>query len=263
MRTILGVFCALVFALAAPAAAQQPASAPAPASVPPLATTLDITALTPAQDGQLADWLEGMEKWQHYDEKWRNRPVHDYWERIVARKPPPPAPAWLSERCQSIAAMEMTGFDATLDYACRLVEDVRARPDRSTFSAPPDVPRHSSFLTRIHIDGLWTTTQDGSRFYGIVGTHISMVDVGRLQVFGPPGIMLLTIPNGNGGRRVSVGYTWGVSLRLADVRVGAPTKNFSLFLNLTKLFVGGGAVGVPGTQEYNIVGLSLAPLKKR
>ena len=66
-------------------------------------------------------------------------------------------------QCQSIAAAEMTGFDARVDYACRLVDDVRARPDRSTISAPPDVPRHSSFLTRIHIDSLWTTTQDGSR----------------------------------------------------------------------------------------------------
>jgi len=54
-----------------------------------------------------------------------------------------------------------------------------------------------------------------------------------------------------------------VSLRLADVRVGTPTKNFSLFLNVTKLFVSGGAMGVQGTQGYNIVGLSLAPLKNR
>ena len=37
----------------------------------------------------------GMEKWQKYDEKWRNRPVHDYWERVVERKPPPAPPAWL------------------------------------------------------------------------------------------------------------------------------------------------------------------------
>jgi hypothetical protein len=259
MRTVPGVFCLLVFALATSAAAQQQAPAP----VPPSATTFELPALTPDQDVQLAAWLSGMEKWQVYDEKWRNRPVHDYWERIVARKPPPAPPAWLPGQCQSIAAADMIGFEARVDYACRLLDDVRARPDRSTFSAPPDVPRHSSFLTRIHIDGLWTTTQDGARFYGIVGTHISMVDVGRVQVFGPPGIMLLTVPDGKGGRKVSLGYTWGVSLRLADVRVGTPTKNFSLFLNVTKLFVSGGAMGVQGTQGYNIVGLSLAPLKNR
>ena len=102
-----------------------------------------------------------------------------------------------------------------------------------------------------------------ARLYGIVGTHISLVDAGRVQVFGPPGILLLTVPDGNGGRRVSLGYTWGASLRLADVRVGAPTKNFSVFLNVTKLFVTSGAIGPYGSQGYNIVGLSLAPLKKR
>ena len=123
--------------------------------------------------------------------------------------------------------------------------------------------RHSSFLTRVHVDGLSTTTQDGSRFYGIIGSHISLVDVGRVQVFGPPGVMLLTVPDGNGGRKVSLGYTWGVSLRLADVGIGTPNKNLTLFLNVTKVFVASGASGAQGTKGYDIVGFSLAPRKKR
>jgi hypothetical protein len=254
------VLCSFLLGLTASAAAQQPAPAPVP---PPAASTFDIAATTPDQDGQLAAWFSGMEKWQRYDEKWRNRPVHDYWERIVERKPPPAPPAWLPEHCQSIAAAGMTGFDEKVDYACRLVDDVRARPGQSTTPILPDAPTHTAFLRRVHIDGLWTTTQDGSRFYGIVGTHISLVDVGPVQVFGPPGVMLLTVPDGHGGRKVSLGYTWGVSVRLADVRVGAQSKNFTLFLNVTKLFVATGAVGPQGTQGYNIVGLSLAPLKNR
>ena len=261
MRKVAGVLCWSLFGFTTSAAAQELPPAPVP---PPAATTAEIAALTPDQDGQLAAWFSAMVKWQKYDEKWRNKPVHDYWERIVARKPAPAPPAWLPGHCQSIAAANMTGFDARVDYACRLVDDARAQPDRSTWSAPPDVPRHSSFLTRIHIDSLWTTAQDGARFYGIIGTHITLVDVGRVQVFGPPGIMLLTVPDGYGGRRVTLGYTWGASVRLADVRVGGPTKNFTLFLNVTKLFVGGAAtVGPQGTQGYNIVGFSLAPRKDR
>jgi hypothetical protein len=261
MRKVLGAFCSLSFCLTTSAAAQQPVAVSVPG---PAATTIEIAALTPDQDGQLTAWMSGMDKWQKYDEKWRNRPVHDYWERVVERKPPPAPPAWLPAHCRSIEAAGMSGFDATVDYACRLVEDPRARANRQSITAaPPDVPRHSSFLTRVHIDGLWTTTQDGARLYGVVGTHISLVDAGRVQVFGPPGLLLLTVPDGNGGRRVSLGYTWGASLRLADVRVGAPTKNFSVFLNVTKLFVTSGAIGPYGAQGYNIVGLSLAPLKKR
>ena len=262
MRKVAGVLCWLSLGLATAAEAQQPAPVPAP---PPATATPDVAALTPAQDGQLAAWFSAMEKWQRYDEKWRNRPVHDYWERIVARKPAPAPPAWLPGHCQSIAAAGMTGFDDRADHACRLVDDPRARPDPAAGPAPitTEKTRHSSFLTRIHIDGLWTTAQDGARFYGIIGTHISLVDVGRVQVFGPPGIMLLTVPDGYGGRRVTLGYTWGASVRLADVRVGAPTKNFTLFLNVTKLFVSGAAIAPQGTQGYNIVGFSLAPRKDR
>jgi hypothetical protein len=262
LRKVPGVFCTLLLGLTTSAAAQQLTPAPVP---PPPITTFDIAALTPDQDGQLAAWFSGIEKWQKYDEKWRNRPVHDYWERIVERKPPPAPPAWLPGHCQSITAAGMTGFDDRVDYACRLVDDARARPHLSAGPAPitTEKTRHSSFLTRVHIDGLWTTTQDGARFYGIIGSHISLVDVGRVQVFGPPGVMLLTVPDGNGGRKVSLGYTWGVSLRLADVGIGTPNKNLTLFLNVTKLFVAGGAVGPEGTQGYNIVGLSLAPRKDR
>ena len=138
MRKISGVFCSLLFGLTTSVAAQQPAPAPVP---PPATTTFDIAALTPDQDGQLAAWFAGMEKWQKYDEKWRNRPVHDYWERIVERKPPPAPPAWLPGHCQSIAAARMTGFDDRVDYACRLVDDARARPDRPP--APRPSPRRS------------------------------------------------------------------------------------------------------------------------
>jgi hypothetical protein len=262
MRKVPGVLCSLLLGLASSAAAQQLAAAPVP---PPAATTFEIAALTPNEDGQLAVWLIAMEKWQKYDEKWRNRPVHDYWERIVERKRPPAPPTWLPGHCESIAAAGMTGFDDRVDHACRLVDDARARPDPSArpASVTMEKPRRSSFLTRVHLDGLWTTTQDGARFYGIIGSHISLVDVGRVQVFGPPGVMLLTVPDGNGGRRVSLGYTWGVSLRLADVRIGTPNKNLTLFLNVTKLFVASGAIGPQGTQGYNIVGFSLAPRKDR
>jgi hypothetical protein len=259
---VFGVFCSLFLGLTTSAAAGQTAPAVSP---PPAPTTFEIAALTPDQDGELTAWFAGMEKWQKYDEKWRNRPVHDYWERIVERKPPPAPPAWLPGHCQSIVAAGMTGFDDRVDHACRLIDDPRARPRPSAGFAPvtTEKSRHNSFLTRIHIDGLWTTAQDGARFYGIIGTHISLVDVGRVQVFGPPGVMLLTVPDGYGGRRVTLGYTWGASLRLADVRVGGPTKNFTLFLNVSKLFVSGGAVGPQGSQGYNIVGFSLAPRKDR
>ena len=157
------------------------------------------------------------------------------------------------------------GIDGPTERACRLVEDPRATLNPAMLAAQlgGENPKHSSFLSRLHIDGLWTTTPSGPRFYGIIGSHVSLVDVGRLQVFGPPGVMLLTVPNGRGGRRVTFGYTWGLSLRLTDVRIAAPTKNLTLFLNVTKVFVASGASGAQATKGYDIVGFSLAPRKNR
>jgi hypothetical protein len=253
--------CSLFLGLASAAAAQPPAG-PSPDTHP---ATFDIAALTPAQDAQLTAWLSGMEKWQKYDEKWRNRPVHDGWARIVERRLPPEAPAWLGAYCESIAAAHMLGFDVRTEQACHLSDDPRAHldPSLAAASAAGEQAPHSAFLTRIHIDGLWSTTSSGGRFYGIIGSHISLVDVGRLQVFGPPGVMLLTEPNGHGGRSVTIGYTWGLSLRLADLRLNAPTKNMTLFLNVSKVFVAAGANEGQSTRGYDIVGFSLAPRKKR
>ena len=206
-----------------------------------------------------------MEKWQKYDEKWRNRPARDGWGRIGARKVPPDTPAWLPGHCAALAEAHLVGIDGRTEQGCKLADDPRATLNPALLAAQigGENPKHSSFLTRIHLDGLWTTTQNGSRFYGIIGSHMSLVDVGRLQVFGPPGVMLLTVPNGHGGRRVTFGYTWGISLRLADVRLGAPTKNLTLFLNVTKVFVASGASASQSTKGYDIVGFSVAPRKKR
>jgi hypothetical protein len=261
MGRVAGVFCFVLAGLASSAFA-QPLPSPNP---PPPTPTAEIAALAPDQEVQVTAWLEAMEKWQKYDEKWRNRPVRDGWARIVERKPPPPAPDWLPARCAALVEARLVGLDGRTDQACQLVEDPRATLNPSLLAAQSsgENQKRSSFLTRIHIDGLWTTTQNGSRYYGIIGSHLSLVDVGRLQVFGPPGVMLLTVPNGRGGRSVTLGYTWGLSLRLADVRVGAPTKNLTLFLNVTKVFVASGASGAQGSKGYDIVGFSLAPRKNR
>jgi hypothetical protein len=89
------------------------------------------------------------------------------------------------------------------------------------------------------------------------------VDIGRIQVFGPPGVMLLTVPDGHGGRQVTFGYTWGLSVRLADLRVAAPTKNVTLFLNVSKVFLGSVESGASSSRGFDIVGFSIAPRKKR
>lgn len=226
--------------------------------------TFELVALSADHERELTKWLTEMEKWQQYDEKWRNRPVRDGWARIVERKAPPTPPLWLDARCSSLAAAHVLDLEPSTARGCRLFEDPRvasaARVARPDAEKPPP---HSSFLTRIHLDALATTSQTGDRMYGIIGTHVSLVDVGRLQLFGPPGVMMVTVPDENGGRRVTFGYTWGLSVRLVDIRLNAPTKNMTLFVNVSKVWLGTGGNSARNSRGYDIVGFSIAPRKKQ
>ena len=257
----LALACSFLFGFASVVLA-QPAPAPETSS---LSSSPAHVQLSPDQDRELTTWVSAMEEWQRYDAKWQNRPVRDGWGRIVARKPPPVAPAWLAAHCASIEAAGTIEVDARTTKACRLIAGAPASESMpSAVQAAEKPPKHSSFLTRIHVDLLSTTTSTSWRSYGIVGAHVSLVDVGRLQIFGPPGVMLLSVPDDDGGgRRVTLGYTWGVSVRLMDMRLGAPTKNATLFLNVSKVWVDVGTQAGGVSPGFDIVGFSIAPRKKR
>ena len=214
-----------------------------------------LAQLSADQARELSAWLRSMKEWRAFDAKWSNRPARDGWGRIVTKRTPPAPPAWLPEFC-TVSADE----NEETALACRLVADPRAPaeslPGRREAArlAAERPPKRSRFFERLHIDGLWSTTAANGRSYGLIGSHLTLVDVGRVQVFGPPGVLLLSVPDGKGSRRIELGYTWGVSVRLMDVRMFA-SRDMSLFLNLTKVWAGRGG------QAYDIVGFSIAPQK--
>jgi hypothetical protein len=257
------VSSSLLFVFAT-AAAAQPLVPPAP---PPSADTTFVEPLTPDQDRELDDWLSAMEKWRRDDAKWQNRTRRNGWGRIVSRKLPPDAPSWLPAHCASTAAPDPTDLPERLAKACRLVADPSAhigsiRP-RATAArvAAEKPPKHSSFMTRLHLDGLWTTASAQERAYGLVGSHLSLVDVGRLQIFGPPGVILLSVPDGYGSRRMTLGYTWGISVRLSEVRLFGQ-RDMTLFLNVSKVWVNGNSSNRTNARGFDAMGFSLAPRKK-
>jgi hypothetical protein len=260
MRTqLLTLSCLVLLEVGAAASGQRPPDPP-----PPTDTTL---VLSQEQDRALGIWLSSMEKWQRYDTKYSNRPAHDAVGGIARHRPPPDAPAWLGAYCAGAAAAQVLELVPRSIVACLLLED-----PRTAIAAVPtpaqaarldaEKSKHSSFMTRVHLDGLWTSASSGTRLYGLVGSHISLVDVGRLQVFGPPGVLLLSVPDYAGSRRVTLGYTWGLSVRLADVRLFGPAKDMTLFLNMSKVWMADGGNERTGSG-YTMMGFSIAPRKKR
>src|SRR3954454_12162266 len=152
----IGALSVLLTALTTQAAAQ---TLPGAASTPNT-STFEIVPLSADQDRELTQWLTAMDKWQQYDTKWQNRPVHNEWAHIVERTPSPGAPAWLAARCASLTEAHVLDLDSRTASACRLLDDPRVPQAAAT--ARPAVekpPPHSSFATRIHLDALATTSE--------------------------------------------------------------------------------------------------------
>ena len=270
MRRLLAcapLACA-IFLAAVPVYAQTP---------PPLPSRSIVLPPSPADLSQdeardLDRWLDEMRHWQRFDKRWHNQAAHDPFGRVTARVEEPQPPSWLLDRCAALTPSFVAQLEGPLGDACRLLAGLSVDPTAEairdttlTQRADKEKLRKGTLWTRLHIDGLWTTTSTDARLYGLVGSHISLVDVGRVQFFGPPGVIVLSVPDGRGSRELKMGYTWGMSVRLGDVRLFAPSKNFTLFLTVTKVWVvGGGAYDRlnPSMNGFDIAGFSLAPRGK-
>jgi len=256
--------CCLLLLIGVPVRAQEVAPLP---STPLVLPAFSLGgALSAAERRELDAWLDAMRKWQRMDKRWHNEPKHDAFGRIRDRAAMPEAPDWLEARCATLGPALALNPTDPLGAACRILAGVDEDPTAEAIRASTAAKRadaekvvKNSFLTRVHIDGLWTTTSTDYRMYGIVGSHISLVDVGRVQFFGPPGVILLSVPDGNGSREIRAGYTWGMSIRLGDVRLFAQSKNLTLFLTVTKVWVTGSAYSGLGSGGFDIAGFSLAP----
>jgi hypothetical protein len=268
MRLSFTVVLSLWLCLTAAGARAQDAT-PLPSTpilLPPFAD-----ALTAADERELDAWLDAMHKWQKMDKRWHNEPAHDPFGRVVTRVKQPDPPAWLQARCAPIAPAALATLPPPLGPGCRMLASLTSDPTAdairtatATARANAEKTVKNTFLTRVHIDGLWTSTSSDSRIYGLVGSHISLVDVGRVQIFGPPGVLVLSVPDGTGSREIRAGYTWGMSIRLGDVRLFASTKNMTLFVTIAKVWMFGGSP-VEGLQPggFDIAGFSLAPRKHK
>ncbi len=257
----LALSVCLLFSARAARAQESPLPS-TPIVLPPPPDALDA-----AQQRELDGWLDAMRKWQRVDKRWHNEPAHDPFGRIIPRAVRPATPEWLEARCALFAPAAVATLPPPLGPACRLLAGFAEDPVADALRASTQAARlgneklqKNTFLTRVHLDGLWTSTASDVRIYGLVGSHISLVDVGRVQFFGPPGVILLSVPDASGERRIRAGYTWGMSVRLSDVRLFASSKNMTLFLTVSKVWVPGGTAYdrlQPGGLD--IAGFSLAP----
>jgi hypothetical protein len=268
MRSLLTIAIGCLFFVAQPARAQEPAPLSSTPVVLPPASASVAADLTSDQEQELAAWVDDMSHWLKQEKKSPNGPMHNNYGKIVPRRPEPPAPDWLASYCISVNGVSSTTAPKRVRQGCKMLAGLSVDPEaesirQQTLAQRADKEKvvKNSFFSRVHIDGLWTTTSSDIRYYGLVGSHISLVDVGRVQFFGPPGILLLRMPDINGTHQIRVGYTWGMSVRLTDLRMLSPTKNMTLFLSIAKCWTVGSDTDRLRPGGFDIAGFSLAPKK--
>lgn len=137
--------------------------------------------------------------------------------------------------CASLSEEERRKTDRCKTDAEKQEDDYRARVKAREAQ---EKGTRSSFLRWMHTDGLWMPTESGNPTYGLIGVHLAVARVGRLHVYGPPGVMLLRQKIGSGWM-LRPGLTWGFSVYLTDFRVPGTTHNAQLFANLTKVWTHG------------------------
>ena len=221
-RVALGVFaCAL--AVPGPGHAQDNRE-PATLSARPDVTTLQIAPNPPAPQAasmaadrkrELERWIRDYQKWQ----EWRHQ-----WIRKGAisrdRKPRPQPPAWLPDECRD----RTDASEAILVEACELLTDWNDDDDLTAdlryqiavARAQKEKPTKTAWWEHIHFDGFWPVMNSESSVLGLVGAHVTVAIEGRFQIFVTPGVMLLSVPTGNGGRELKPATDWGFAYRLFD-----------------------------------------------
>lgn len=181
--------------------------------------------------------------------------VYRVWGGIGQRKKMPEAPAWLEEECRDL----VSASGGLLGNACELFKE--SREDYSTMmeraqmrrvQAQNEKPKSSIFQKRLHIDALWTATYTGASTYGLLGAHVTFLDIARLQVFIPPGFMVFLVPDGN-HHRVAPSATMGVSVRLFNFHFPGEPKKATLHFNVAKAW----AYGL-SSPPIDVAGLSVS-----
>jgi hypothetical protein len=191
------------------------------------------------------------DEWQAREKRWReNRRAWgnylDYKGLRVPRVKRANPPAWVERFCEPELAV---GAVMRLSLVCEAYDDyleydwtqhVEGPNAAITFSkqvSQGGSADRGGFLTyllkHLHYDGAWTNSENGSRAYGLFGTHLTFAHTGRFYLWGPPGILVLRRPEG----KVELRMTYGVDILVADLPLPfKPGFKLPLYLSVAKAF---------------------------
>jgi hypothetical protein len=220
--------------------------------------------LTPIQERELKTWIGDVQNYRKWYERNRNRIARNTNGFITQRKERPPVLAWLPAKCDVLADFVPPPAGVLADgcgwlsyYRSNFTIDPTAQQLLQAQKQNEQDP-HSSFWKHVHLDAGWTSLDYRAHTYGLIGVHLTLPELAkRVQIFLPPGFLLVSMPDGRGGREVQPAATIGVSIKL--FRFEFPQhKQGTAYFNLAKAYVISHASEMKSNPEVDLVGMSFS-----
>ena len=208
------------------------------------------------------EWQEQEKDWRKHRQQYANYVM--YQGRLVHESRPEP-PAWVAGYCAPGPGSDSANRWTTV---CVAYDDY-VRYDWTRHIEGPSVPvtfavraqstrgdnrTFTEYLLRnVHYDGPWTNSTNGARSYGVFGTHLTLPNIGRVSLWGPPGVLVVRGPGGT----MDVKMTWGVDIFVANLPIGT-SYTLPVYLSIAKVFGTNGAQSTTSSVNsgMNMVGLS-------
>jgi hypothetical protein len=233
--------------MACPVSAQE-VSDPLPARIietPTVELPADVAMWT-ARVQELDQWVGEFEKWQRWNEAWRNK-AEPGWLKARDRRKRPDPPAWLAAECGD-AMLQDEGVLADGCRALRVWNDdettAQLRGQLASARTQKEAPRNTVWWEHVHLDALWPMAQTGSSVFGVLGVHATVDVAGRFQVFVAPGAILLNVPTDDNRREWRPATDYGIAYRCFDFRFPGVDRPATLHFNFAKAWVMAGPSNV-------------------
>ncbi len=211
-------------------------------------------------------WVQNEEAW-----KARRKVTGNYvmfrgiYYRVYQRPEPP---AWLVARCNLMVASkgpieemcevykDYLRYDWVSNIEGPVAQIVYTRITASKAKNGEGWGVRTFLLKNVHLDGMWTNSSNSKlRFYGVVGTHLTLAHVNRFDIWGAPGLILMILPNG----QVRLMSTMGVDIFLGQVKVPFLDGERAIYLTFAKVYNAGDQLKVFHNRDVGktMVGLSV------
>ncbi len=180
---------------------------------------LDIQ-LDAVQRDDVTRWMDEVLDYAAWYDRYQDRISRNIFGFVNERRQIPPILPWLPAKCELVADF-VPRPAGPLSEACDLLSyyqsnfTIEPRAQQALLAQKQsEQDRHASFWKHVHLDAGWTSLDYRMQTYGLVGVHVTLPEIAkRVQIYLPPGFLLLSVPDGRGGRLFQPAATFGISIK--------------------------------------------------